>query len=689
MDIAKYFSWFQSAKKKKNKELLDYLQSYHYQRGIELYNQGRDADAFEEFKLEKEEHPENGVAYLMIAGIHYRHDAMGGALQAANYAIPIFQATGNAHYLSQTYYIRGQIYRNLRDEKNWYNDIQKSLEYDPDSVDSLGELGDYYYYKGDYDASDIQFNKIINLEPHNPYGYVGRGRNDQGRNEHRAAIAHFEKAIRLDANYATARSFMAESLVALDKITDAIDAIIAVLNVDIQDQKVHDIIIHMKKTDRQGLILKVKAKAIQHQDNDSWYRLLGWLYAGQGDMKGAILAYQNGYKISHSPELLRYIAYCWSMTNAYDKAIETINQAIEIVPHNTEYKVILATYHAKSGQLEESIADITTLIEQQPDDYQFYYSRGRYYFELDRWDEAINDFNTALSLKDDLALALLYKGWALSKTSKEEEAAKTWQMIVEKNKLLIDIQYAYGLALYFLGLKDEAVEKCNSLISESETNILNSDGELYVYAAAVYCRTQKTELAIECLKKNIDTVHRCMWPMYHGKLLEPLFENEAYQNFMNEVNIRLTKEKMDILEQLDSISENQYTNLHAEIPFVREGKMCKVKCEINGLPLHFIFDTGASDVTMSSVEATFMLKNGYLNESDLSGKQYYTTADGSIAEGVNVCLNNVVFAGLTLKNVKAGIVATQSAPLLLGQSVLERLGRIEIDNEKMLIKINS
>jgi clan AA aspartic protease (TIGR02281 family) len=116
--------------------------------------------------------------------------------------------------------------------------------------------------------------------------------------------------------------------------------------------------------------------------------------------------------------------------------------------------------------------------------------------------------------------------------------------------------------------------------------------------------------------------------------------------------------------------------------------MCKVKCEINDLPLHFIFDTGASDVTMSSVEATFMLKNGYLCESDLSGKQYYRTADGSIAEGVKVSLRNVKFAGLTLSNVKAGIVTNQSAPLLLGQSVLERLGRIEIDNDNMLIRIN-
>ena len=35
-------------------------------------------------------------------------------------------------------------------------------------------------------------------------------------------------------------------------------------------------------------------------------------------------------------------------------------------------------------------------------------------------------------------------------------------------------------------------------------------------------------------------------------------------------------------------------------------EVCKVKCKINDLPLHFVFDTDASDVTLSIVEATFM-----------------------------------------------------------------------------------
>jgi len=107
-----------------------------------------------------------------------------------------------------------------------------------------------------------------------------------------------------------------------------------------------------------------------------------------------------------------------------------------------------------------------------------------------------------------------------------------------------------------------------------------------------------------------------------------------------------------------------------------------VKCTINNLPLSFIFDTGASIVSLSQVEATFMMKNGYLSKSDVIGDSYYTDASGNVNVGTTINLKKVDFGGFELTNVKASVVKNQNAPLLLGQSVLGRLGKIEIDNSK-------
>ena len=114
----------------------------------------------------------------------------------------------------------------------------------------------------------------------------------------------------------------------------------------------------------------------------------------------------------------------------------------------------------------------------------------------------------------------------------------------------------------------------------------------------------------------------------------------------------------------------------------------EVPCAINELPLKFIFDTGASTVTISSVEAAFMLKNGYLKEGDIRGKEYYSTATGEIHEGTVIRLREIKIGDAVLRNVEASVTHNQQAPLLLGQSVMERFGTITIDNKtsKLTIK---
>ena len=122
-----------------------------------------------------------------------------------------------------------------------------------------------------------------------------------------------------------------------------------------------------------------------------------------------------------------------------------------------------------------------------------------------------------------------------------------------------------------------------------------------------------------------------------------------------------------------------------EIPFTISGGVNQVRCRINGLPLYFVFDTGASDVTISSVEANFMLKNGYLTDADFMGKQNYVTATGEIHEGTIINLREVRVGDITLTNIKASVISGQRAPLLLGQTVFRRFGTLEVDNQQHII----
>jgi len=120
---------------------------------------------------------------------------------------------------------------------------------------------------------------------------------------------------------------------------------------------------------------------------------------------------------------------------------------------------------------------------------------------------------------------------------------------------------------------------------------------------------------------------------------------------------------------------------------VKEDGVYKLPCKINGIALTFILDTGASNVVISVTEAAFMLKNGYLSEDDFIGTEKYKIANGEFTEGTKVNLKSIQVGHLFLYDVEASIIHTHNSPLLLGLSLLERLGNIEIDNERAILKV--
>jgi aspartyl protease family protein len=118
----------------------------------------------------------------------------------------------------------------------------------------------------------------------------------------------------------------------------------------------------------------------------------------------------------------------------------------------------------------------------------------------------------------------------------------------------------------------------------------------------------------------------------------------------------------------------------------KKGGVYYVPCKINGVEMEFIFDTGASDITISLTEAIFLYKQGKLADEDFLGTEHYQIADGSVQEGTIIVLRTVEIGNKKLKNIKASIVHNAEAPLLLGQSALSKFGKISIDYTKNELK---
>ena len=68
--------------------------------------------------------------------------------------------------------------------------------------------------------------------------------------------------------------------------------------------------------------------------------------------------------------------------------------------------------------------------------------------------------------------------------------------------------------------------------------------------------------------------------------------------------------------------------------------------KVNGIPMRMIYDTGASDVSLSITEAKQMIKHGQLKAEDFIGIEQYQIANGDIVEGIKVILKKSKSAAL-------------------------------------------
>lgn len=188
---------------------------------------------------------------------------------------------------------------------------------------------------------------------------------------------------------------------------------------------------------------------------------------------------------------------------------------------------------------------------------------------------------------------------------------------------------------------------------------------------------------MECGQKNLEG----LWTILtKDGILSKKIYNELCQ-FQNLVTSSGFMGNLGTINSTSSVnSANKYNRKVIKLKR-QASNVYTIPCKVNGLSLNFIFDTGASAISISKSEDIFMLKNGYLSVNDIIGNQQFQTASGDIQVGTKIIIKKIEIGGLILQNVEASVVHNENAPLLLGQSALSKLGKIEIDYNNSTLTI--
>ena len=649
--------------------------TYNYNRGMEEMSQDEYEEALKYFNQEIEDNPKNGHAYAWIATIYYLQDKYGKALSASDMALKNLPKK-DEEYVSNTYDVRAKVYLELKDTLKAIEDYSTAIKLFPKQTDFYPKRAQIYFEQEKYDLAEADYMQLIKMDQASYEGHMGLGRNLNAQKRWDEAIEQFNRVADMYSDNSLIYSFRAAAYLEKEKWSEATDDLIHALNID-HDDYAFNLMLDLKEPAFGIMKAKLKIQGAKQPNEAYWPYCIAAMHEDKDEYDKAVTFYEEANSKDDDDVLRRRLAVCYKEIGDYNNALRCLEQAIELDSTDIQNNMVKAELLYEMGDVKNAIAEWDKIIEEIPDLDLGYASRGWLKSMSGDYEDAIEDYTMSITIAPEESYTYACRGDTYTRMGKTELAKADYQKVVELEDS--PEKYAHNFYAYQgLGENEKAIAALDTIIAHDPNN-----NGVYYNAACMYARMKNKDKALEYLNKCLEMGYCSFNHMNRDYDLDFLREEPEFKAMVEKYE-SAAKAKFATADADDDSTGKEVTT---EVPFTKEGGVYNVKCKINELPLYFIFDTGAADVSISTVEATFMLKNGFLDKKDMAGSKYYTDASGNISEGTIINLKKVDFGGLQLENVKAAVIKNQKAPLLLGQSVLSRLGKIEIDYDKHVLKI--
>lgn len=656
---------------------------YHFKRAEELWqNDGDPKEILSLLDKQLKETPKHSDVWFLRSFVHFKLGKYNLALSDLTRAIACYDKKTSKRNKALLYLVRGSIYyAKLHEVDKALADFDMACKLSAKSntdvaKESLLARARLYYEQKEYDKADMDLAQILKNDETDQSAMVELIHNMIAREEYEKALELTAKCERYDADYEDIYLCRMQIYDMMGETDKAIDA--AIVYFDKSDDPQYYLMKGILSQHLSYSLAKVQAQI--HKDNDySWKQLRTHIYKWGNDYANAIRSYDHLEQEYGASATIYYDrSRCYNEIGDTDRAVADITRAIEMNGGEDYYAIVRrGDYYRKGGDYKNAIADYTAGMELNPTIAYSYYARGWCYELSGDDDKAMEDYNAGIDVDKSYPYIFLNRGKLYRKQGDTERANADFEEVIRQDTVA-ESGSCRQFALHFLGRDAEALEWMDKIIAADSTN---KGG--YYDKSCLLARMGRLDESVEALRKAFELGYRSFAHIEHDDDMDPIRELPEFKYLIEEYKakpIRIEPDDEQAKDKIETISEIQMKKMYSGV--------YEIPCTINELPLKFIIDTGASSVTISSVEANFMLKNGYLQEADIKGKEYYSVATGEIHEGTTIRLREIKIGDAILRNVNASVVHNQQAPLLLGQSVLERFGTVTIDNinSKLVIK---
>ena len=656
---------------------------YNLQKAYEVLQNDHDEDqALKLLSDQIKSTPDNVECWLLMCRIYRNQKEYGRAMSSVNEAIRVNKPKKSGFVNSTLYWWKSSVYDDMGNNEQEIEWLKKALDAarkdNKENVQNISfDLGQAYYETKKYDESDAVYRQMVKEDETDQAAMTGLARNMIQREDYAGAVRMLDASQKYGDDYSETYRFRSEAYDKMGETDKAIDD--ALLWFEKDEDAYDSAIIKLMMKHRTYAIAKAKTSMKSSDSKDAWRVLLLSIYEEAGEYENAIKEYDSLEEDYGKDEFIyAHRADCYNKLGLTDMALSEIEKAIEL---EADYSNICSKggILRTAGRYAEAIEVFDQAIEVDPLYAFAYYAKGWCHELSGDDDKAMECYDLGIDLDKEYAYIYLMRGQIHLKRGDKIKAEEDFNTVLQLDTVVTDgscRQYA----LHFLGRDDEADEWMQKLIDDEPYDMGH-----YYDKACLYSRMGRTDEAVKALETALEMGY-CAFPhIENDDDMDAIRGRDDFRalivKYKEKLAVRIEKMGID----MTAVKAEQIT----EVPITRKaGGTFNVDCSVNGLALNMIFDTGASDVSISKVEADFMLKNNYLSMSDIKGKQYYQTADGGISEGTVITLKEVRIGDAVLHNVDASVVKSQKAPLLLGESVLQKFGTFTVDNinSKLIIK---
>lgn len=659
--------------------------TYNFRKAQVLLNEDSPnwEEAFRCLTRQLEQTPDMADALLLRSYCYFRQSSYARALADLNRAIKEHDKKNDIFPLWMLYATRAAVYEKLEQMDNALRDYTMALKVIPKTAedelqDILFDRAQVYYQQQKYTAADADYQSMLKNNPTELRAMIGRARNLLDTEKYDEALELLNQCESYDANYSEVYKFRMQVYDKTGQPTKAIDDALRYFELDDSPGDISFLCLQRPVY----ALAQITSKIKKSEQATPWRLLKTTIYEKQHQYLAAIEEYNAIAKETGiTSQLLYYRGRAYEELGDTEKAVADFTRLMAYDGENNLVLCVRGDAYRHGGFYEQAIADYTKAIEEDPGRCYPYYVRG-WCYELTGDDaKAMADYNMGIEVDSSYTYLFLMRGEQYLKAGKPELAHADFEQVLAQDTIVEDGSCRH-YALHFLGRDDEAEQWMDRCIMADSLDAGN-----YYDKACLLGRMGRPGEAIDAIQRALELGYRRFAHMEHDDDLDYIRDSVRYKALVNEYEQRPLYPQIAATVSEQNASED--TVSYSEVRMIRQGGgTYEVPCEINGLPLKLILDTGASTVSLSSTEANFMLKNGYVDKADIVGKERYAIATGEIREGTVLRLRSVKLGDLRLINVEASVVHNQQAPLLLGQSVLEQFGKIVIDNEKSQLIIH-